>query len=347
MDTTSRFLRACHGLPVDATPVWFMRQAGRYQPSYRALRQSHTLIDIVQDPELCAEVTCRPVEELGVDAAILFSDIMVPLGPIGVDYEIKEHLGPQLAHPIRTAQDIAALGALHPQRDLPFMLEAIAAITARLGPIPLIGFAGGPYTLASYMIEGGPSKDYRYTKGLMWTQPRLWNELMLRLCEVVGVHLQAQAKAGAQALMIFDSWIGSLAPSDYHQSIVPHMQRLIAELGSLQLPLIYFGVGTGELLPLMRASGPDVLGLDWRVPLDEARRRLDDQIVLQGNLDPTLLLADWPSIAAHTERILNEAAGLPHIFNLGHGVLPSTPPEVLATLTAYVHQKGQGSAQHH
>ncbi len=319
-----------------------MRQAGRYQPTYRALRQQYNFMDLATDPSLCVDVTCRPVEDLGVDAAILFSDIMVPLAPMGVNFTIQESIGPVIANPIRSMRDVLALGSVTPERDLPYVLDAVHGIVERLGPIPLIGFAGGPFTLASYMIEGGPSKNYLYTKRMMWTAPDVWAALMTALVDVVSTHLTAQVKAGAGAVQIFDSWIGSLAPEDYEQWVLPYMAEIFRRLAPLAVPRIYFGVGTGSLLELMVSAGPDVLGIDWRVPLIDARRRIGPHIALQGNLDPARVTAGYDAVVGPTQALLGSMRGDPsYIFNLGHGVLPMTDALVLKQLVDLVHREGK------
>lgn len=338
----ARFLKACRGEPVDTVPVWFMRQAGRYQASYRAIRQKYTLLEIARDPLLCTEVTVRPVEELGVDAAILFSDIMVPLEPMGVDFEIRENVGPIVFRPFRHPGDVARLRPVNPEQSLEFALEAIRRIVARIRPLPVIGFAGAPFTLASYLIEGGPSRDYLETKKLMWRQPQLWDELMARLAQTVGRYLLAQIKAGAEAVQIFDSWVGALALDDYRAYVLPHLRQIFQMLAPTGAAVIYFGVNTHHLLEAIKEAGPSVIGVDWRTPLSEARRRLGGTTGLQGNLDPALLLADWTTVKSHSQRIMDEMAGQPgYIFNLGHGVLKDTEPEQLRSLVKWVHEYGR------
>lgn len=324
--------------------MWFMRQAGRYQPTYRELRRQYKFMDLATNPELSIEVTCRPVEDLGVDAAILFSDIMVPLAPMGIDFSIEESIGPVIPNPIRSMQDVFALRPVTPERDLPYVLEAVHGIVERLGNTPLIGFAGGPFTLASYMIEGGPSKNYLNTKRMMWTAPDVWAALMTALVDVVSSHLTAQVQAGAGAIQIFDSWIGSLAPEDYEQSVLPYMAEIFHRLAPLAVPRIYFGVGTGSLLELMVNAGPDVLGIDWRVPLADARQRIGSKIALQGNLDPTRVAAGYEAVLHPTKALVGSMRGDPsYIFNLGHGVLPMTDPLVLKQLVDLVHREGRRS----
>ncbi len=344
--TIPRFLRACRREPVDATPIWFMRQAGRSLPEYRAVREQHTLLEIVRQPELCAEVTLQPVRRLDVDAAILFSDIMLPLVAIGVELELVESVGPVVAHPLRTLAAIETLRELEPAGDVPYTLETIATLRRALDPLgkALIGFAGAPFTLASYLVEGKPSREYVHTKRLMLGEPALWSALMERLTTIVIAYAQAQIAAGAQALQIFDSWIGALSPREYSRFVQPHMRRLFAALAPPEtpapVPLIHFGTGTATLLELMAETGGDVIGLDWRVPLDDGWARLGgpDRITIQGNLDPAVLTAPWEVVREEAADVLRRAAGRPgHIFNLGHGVLPMTPPEHLERLVEYVH----------
>ncbi len=335
---TSRFIEACWGRNHDRVPVWFMRQAGRYQAGYRALRQRYSFLEMAHDPDICTEVSCRPVEELGVDAAILFSDIMIPLGPMGVDFDIQEHRGPVIAQPIRSREDLRTLSALDPERDLPEVFQTVEQIRQRISPVPVIGFCGAPFTLASYLIEGGPSKNYEHTKQLMWEQPDVWQDLMAMLADSMAGHLAAQIRHGASAVQVFDSWVGALAPADYQRSVLPAMQRLFGALKSLGVPTIYFGTGTASLLPLMKQAGSTVLGIDWRTPVDQARSNLGRDITLQGNLDPVTLLSGWETVRSHADGILQEAGRDPRfIFNLGHGVPPGSDPAVLKRLVDYVH----------
>lgn len=346
MAKNDRFLRACHRLPVDRTPVWYMRQAGRYQPEYRAIRQRYSLLDICREPEVCTQVSLLPVQQLGVDAAILFSDIMVPMGPIGIDFDIKENVGPVIANPIRSTADVAALRPLEPEASLPHVLTTIGMLAREL-TVPLIGFAGAPFTLASYLIEGGPSRHYSRTKAMMFGQPDLWFALMGKLEQVIIVYLRAQVQAGADAVQIFDSWVGALAPADYATYVLPSMQRIFAALADLPAPRIYFGVETGELLGLMAQAGADVVGTDWRVPLDAAWQRIGPELGIQGNLDPAVLGAPWEAIWTRAADVLQRAGRRPgHIFNLGHGVLPDTPVAALQRLTEYVHAYAGGEATH-
>lgn len=343
MTVESRFIRACRSEPRDTIPVWFMRQAGRYQPSYRKLREGYRMLDIARDPKLITEVTVRPVDELGVDAAILFSDIMIPLAPMGVDFDIKENVGPIVAHPVRSHRDVAVLSRIEPARDLDFVLEGVQRIVSRLDPVPLIGFAGGPFTLASYMIEGSPSRDYRHTKEMMWTMPEVWDLLMEKLSDMVSRYLAAQVKAGARAIQVFDSWIGALSYDDYQRRILPYMSRIFASLASLDVPTIYFGVGTAHLLSLMKSAGPSVLGVDWRVDLGHVRAEVGHDVALQGNLDPMVLLSGWPQVEVAARRVIEPIQGeTGYIFNLGHGVPKETDPALLRKLVDRVHAWGRG-----
>ena len=305
------------------------------------MRERHGFMELATNPELCTEVTCRPVDDLGVDAAILFSDIMVPLAPMGVEFQIKESVGPIIARPIRTGKDVESLRSMNPMEDLSFVIDAIGRITTRLGGTPLIGFAGGPFTLASYLVEGGPSRNYAYTKRLMWTDTMVWDALMNKLTDMVIQYLSVQIAAGAQAVQVFDSWVGALAPQDYRDYVLPYMIRLFSSLKSLSAPRIYFGVGTGSLLELMAEAGPDVLSIDWRVPLTSAHQRLGAGIALQGNLDPVRVTAGFAAVAEPIKDMVQAMKTRPgYIFNLGHGVLPETSPEVLQQIVQWVHQTG-------
>ncbi len=334
---THRLLRACCGEPADRTPVWFMRQAGRYQPEYRALRERHSLLDLCRTPDLCAQVTLLPVEQLGVDAAILFADITLPLLGLGVPFEIVEGVGPVVHAPLRTEADIRRLRPFEPERDVPFVLEAIRLIR-RAAPVPLIGFAGAPFTLASYLIEGRGSRDLMETRRMLQTAPRLWASLMDVLTDATLTYLKAQIVAGAQVVQLFDSWVGTLAPRDYEQAVWPSMRRLFDGLKATGVPTIHFGTGTAGLLRLMASAGGDVIGIDWRVRLGEAWAQIGPRGI-QGNLDPAALLAPFEIVEAAARDVLAEAAGRPgHIFNLGHGVLPQTPVDHLRRLVDLVHE---------
>lgn len=336
-----RFLRACRREKVDTVPVWYMRQAGRYQPEYRKIREKYSLIEITQIPEVCAEVTILPVKQLGVDAAILFSDIMVPLGAIGLPFEIKSGIGPVIDNPISSLADVEKLHDLDMDQDLGYVEETIKILTREL-PVPLIGFAGAPFTLASYMVEGGPSRNHLRTKSMMYGAPEVWNALMKRLEKTIITYLEAQVKAGAHALQIFDSWVGALSPADYRQYVLPSIQRIFTGIEHLDVPKIYFGVGTGELLKHWRETGADVIGIDWRVPLSEAAQRVGKVAAIQGNLDPAVLLAPWPEIERRARDIIDQGSQHPgFVFNLGHGVFPEVSVETLQRLTEFIHEYGK------
>jgi uroporphyrinogen decarboxylase len=332
----ARFLDACKGAAVDAVPVWFMRQAGRSMPEYRELRVGHDILALCRDPELATEITLQPVRRYGVDAAILFSDIVVPLLAMGVDVDIRPGIGPVVADPIRSTSDVDRLKAFDPEEGTPYVLETIRLLRRELS-VPLIGFGGAPFTLASYLIEGGPSRSHARTKALMYGDTQTWNKLMDRLSEASLTYLRAQIAAGAQAIQLFDSWVGHLASDDYRAFALPSVERIMAGLDGLGAPRILFGVGTGELLGDMSRSGADVLGIDWRVPIDEARIRTQGRVVLQGNLDPSALLAPWKVVEERTLDVLARGGGVGHVFNLGHGVLPDTQPETLQRLVDFVH----------
>jgi uroporphyrinogen decarboxylase len=340
---TDRFLRACRREPTDRTPVWFMRQAGRSQPEYRALRERYSLLDICRTPELCAEVTLRPVAQLGVDAAILFADITLPLLGLGVAFDLVEGEGPVIDRPLRAAADIRRLRPLDPPRDVPFVLDAIRTIR-RDATVPLIGFAGAPFTLASYLVEGRGSRDLLLTKRIMLEAPDAWDDLMARLTDATVAYLAAQVGAGAQAVQVFDSWVGALGPRDYERAVLPHMRRVFDGLRPLGVPAIHFGTGTAGLLPLMTQAGGEVIGVDWRIRLRDAWALIGARGI-QGNLDPAALLAPFDVAAGAARAILADAAGRPgHIFNLGHGVLPDTPQEHLRRLVALVHEHAPARA---
>ena len=335
----SPFLRACRRERVPYTPVWFMRQAGRSLPEYREARAGVPMLESCTRPDLITEITLQPVRRYPVDAAILFSDIVVPLKAIGVGIDIKPGVGPVLDNPVRGAADLEQLRPLEPA-DVPYVTEAVTALVGALGATPLIGFAGGPFTLASYLIEGGPSRHHDKTRALMYGDPALWHALMTRLTAITTSFLEIQASAGAAALQLFDSWVGALAPADYREFVLPHARRIFAALAAYDVPRIHFGVGTGELLGVMRDAGADVVGVDWRVPLDEAATRVPPGTALQGNLDPATLLAPWDVVAPRARDILRRGRSAEgHIFNLGHGVLPDTDPAQLARLTDLVHEE--------
>ncbi|MGW1227734.1 uroporphyrinogen decarboxylase [Streptomyces sp. NPDC001478] len=334
----SVFLKACRREPVPHTPVWFMRQAGRSLPEYLKVREGIPMLDSCTIPDLIAEITLQPVRRHKVDAAIYFSDIVVPLKAIGVDLDIKPGVGPVIAEPIRTRADLARLRDLTPE-DVPYVTEAIGMLTAELGATPLIGFAGAPFTLASYLVEGGPSRNHEHTKAMMYGDPELWADLLDRLAEITGAFLKVQIEAGASAVQLFDSWVGALAPADYRRSVLSASAKVFDAVAPYGVPRIHFGVGTGELLGLMGEAGADVVGVDWRVPLDEAARRVGPGKALQGNLDPAVLYAPTSVVEAKAQEVLDAAAGLEgHIFNLGHGVMPTMDPDALTRLVEYVHR---------
>jgi uroporphyrinogen decarboxylase len=332
----SLLVRAATGRPGDRPPVWFMRQAGRSLPEYRAVRAGTTMLQACRDPDLVTEITLQPVRRHGVDAAIFFSDIVVPLVAVGLDIEIVPGTGPVVAAPIRTEADLDRVRPLE-QAQLPEIAQAVRQLVAELGAVPLIGFAGAPYTLASYLIEGGPSKDHARTKALMHSRPALWHDLLGRLAGISASFLRIQLEAGAAAMQLFDSWAGGLSAADYAEFVLPHSSTVFGALADLDVPKIHFGVGTGELLDLMRSAGASVVGVDWRTPLDVAASRIGGRIPVQGNLDPALLLADWPVVETAVRRIVAEGRRAPgHIFNLGHGVPPETDPDVLTRVVDLV-----------
>jgi uroporphyrinogen decarboxylase len=342
-----RFLRACRGEPADCTPIWIMRQAGRYLEEYRKLRRRHKFLEMVRDSSLAVEVTLMPIRRFELDAAILFSDILVPAWGIGVPFRIEDNVGPIIEAPLRTEDAIRKLRRFDPGRDVPFVLEATRSLSRELeGKVPLIGFSGAPFTLAGYLVEGKSSKNFRWTKGLMLGRPDLWKRLMDHLAGTVAAYLKAQVEAGADAVQIFDSWVGYLSPADYARSVLPHMRRLFGELGKLAVPVIHFGTDTATLLELMAEAGGDVIGVDWRIPLDEAWKRIGPKRGIQGNLDPAVLFADPDAVCREAKDILDRAAGRPgHIFNLGHGILPETPPENVARLVDFVHESTARSSR--
>ncbi|MFJ3586682.1 uroporphyrinogen decarboxylase [Streptomyces sp. NPDC090127] len=335
----SAFLKACRREPVPHTPVWFMRQAGRSLPEYLKVREGIPMLESCMRPELVTEITLQPVRRHKVDAAIYFSDIVVPLKAIGIDLDIKPGVGPVVADPIRTRADLDRLRDLTPE-DVHYVTEAIGMLTGELGSTPLIGFAGAPFTLASYLVEGGPSRNHEHTKALMYGDPQLWADLLDRLAEITSAFLKVQIEAGASAVQLFDSWVGALAPADYRRSVMPASVKVFDAVASYGVPRIHFGVGTGELLGLMGEAGADVVGVDWRVPMDEAARRVGPGKALQGNLDPAVLFSTPEAVEAKTDEVLAAAEGLEgHVFNLGHGVLPTTNPDALTRLVEYVHTR--------
>ena len=333
------FLRACRREPTDSTPVWFMRQAGRYMPEYRAIRARHSLLEICRQPELAAEVTLQPVNRIDVDAAILFSDLLLPLEPLGIPFDFIKGEGPAIERPVRSADDVRRLRRFEPREALEHVLATIRLVRRDLdGRVPLIGFAGAPFTLASYAIEGGASRAYALTKGLMYSEPEVWHRLCETFATVVSDYLLAQVEAGVQALQLFDSWVGALSERDYREFALPHTQRIMSAVAGSGVPVIHFGTGTATLLEAMAEAGGDVVGVDWRVPLDAAWERIGADRAVQGNLDPTLLLGPVHRMLDGAGAVLRQAGGRPgHIFNLGHGILPQTPVEHVQALARFVH----------
>ncbi|HJP65392.1 MAG TPA: uroporphyrinogen decarboxylase [Actinomycetota bacterium] len=339
-----RFLRACRLEPVDRTPVWFMRQAGRYLPEYRALRKDLDVLSLARTPELAVEATLQPLRRMPLDAAILFSDIMVPVAEMGFDVRIEPGVGPVVAEPVRSANDVQRLRPpLEVESRVSYVMEAIRLLRKELD-VPLVGFAGAPFTIGSYLIEGGPSRTFERTKSLMHGDRRTWHQLMTSLTAVITTFLRAQVEAGVQAVQVFDSWVGTLDPADYAHFVLPHVREIFTGLADLGVPRIHFGVGTAELLTLMRDAGADVVGVDWRILLNDAWERIGFDLGIQGNLDPAVCLAPWEAVELKALAVLRRAAGQPgHIFNLGHGVLPGTPPETLERLVDLVHERTERS----
>jgi uroporphyrinogen decarboxylase len=339
----SPFIAACRRNAVDRVPVWFMRQAGRSLPEYRAARGTGSILGAIARPELVVELTRQPVNRYGTDAAILFSDIVVPVAAIGFGVDVTPGSGPVVADPFRSKDDLQRLRPLEPESDTPYIIEAVGMLAEQLD-VPLIGFAGGPFTVASYLVEGGPSRSFAKVKALMHGEPVIWRELMDRLGDLALASLRSQLDAGASAVQLFDSWAGILAPHHYEQLVAPATSRLFAGLAESHpgVPIILFGVGTGELLSTMARTGCSVVGVDWRVPLDQARLRVGPDLAVQGNLDPAACLAGWAVAEAETRDVLERAGSMPgHIFNLGHGVLPETDPSVLERVVELVHTEGR------
>jgi len=334
-----RFLRACRRQSVDATPVWFMRQAGRYMSDYRALRQRYSLLEICAQPELAVAVTLQPVDVIDVDAAILFSDLLLPFTPMGLKFDFVKGEGPSVEHPIRHAADIERVRIIDPREGLGHVLETIHLLRAELeGRVPLVGFGGAPFTMAAYAIEGGPSSNYARTKAFMYAQPAAWHTLCDRFATVMADYLAAQVDAGAQAIQVFDSWVGQLSRSDYREYALPHTRRIFDGLASAGVPTIHFGVNTAAILKDMTAAGGDVIGVDWRMPLDDAWNLIGSGRGIQGNLDPTRLLGPEHGLFAAADDVLVRAGGRPgHIFNVGHGILPETSLEKVQALARHVH----------
>jgi uroporphyrinogen decarboxylase len=335
----SRFVKACKRQPVDRTPVWFMRQAGRYMAEYRAVRKQYSLIEICKKPEIAAEVTITAAEALGVDAAIIFADLLLPLEVMGLPFHFSAGEGPVIEKPVRTKEDIARLRTDR-AADLGYVSEAVRRVCKHFGSrLPVIGFCGAPFTLASYMIEGGGSRNYVHTKRMMYSSPAAWDELIGKLLAVVSEYAAQQVLAGADVIQIFDSWVGCLSVEDYRRYVLPRNAELVKALQRTGVPIIYFGTDSATLLPSMRETGAEVIGLDWRIPLDEGWRSLDFECAVQGNLDPVLLFADWKELKSRAQDILYRAEGRPgHIFNLGHGILPETPVENVKALAEFVQE---------
>ena len=343
----SAFLRACRseagaaGAANARVPVWFMRQAGRSLPEYKAIRGEGSILDAIRIPELSAEITRQPVDRYGVDAAILYSDIVVPVAAIGFGVDIAPGIGPVVDQPFTRVEDLQRLRPLDPEADTPFVIETVRELVRTLD-VPLIGFAGAPFTVASYLVEGRPSRTYGLTKSMMHGEPAVWHQLMDRLADLAIASLRSQVTNGAAAVQLFDSWAGALTPSDYEAYVLPHSTKVFAAIAELGVPRIHFGVATGEILTLMRDAGADVVGVDWRVPLDAARARVGPGHALQGNLDPAICLSAWPVVEAEVRAVLARNGGHPgHIFNLGHGVYPETDPAILEQVVALVHAEGR------
>ncbi len=337
-----RFLKACRREPVDCTPVWFMRQAGRYMAEYRALRAKHSILELCKTPELAAQVTLQPIDRFPLDAAIIFADILLPLEPMGLSLEFAAGEGPVIHNPVRNQADIERLNVID-GGELDYVAEAIRQARLALnGRVPLIGFAGAPFTLASYAIEGGSSRNYLLTKQLMYNEPKAWHQLMDKFARVITGYLRRQIKAGAQAIQLFDSWVGCLSVGDYVEYVMPHVQLIFEGLKREGVPMIHFGTGTSAMLRQMREAGGDVIGVDWRINLDEAWATVGHDVAVQGNLDPLTLFAPLHEIERRVEDILRRAAGRPgHIFNLGHGILPTTPIAHVAATIDMVHTLSQ------
>lgn len=332
------FIRACKKEDVERVPVWYMRQAGRYDPDYRKIKEKYSLLEICKQPELAAEVTMMPVKKLGVDAAILYSDIMNPVASIGIDFDIVANIGPVIHNPIRTKEDVASLKPIDVEKDLSHVIDTIKILVAEL-EVPLITFAGAPFTIASYLIEGKPSKNYLKTKGLMYSAPEVWQQLMEKLGDMIITYLKAHIEAGGKAFQLFDSWVGALSPADFRTYVLPTIERIFDELSHLPQPKIYFpGVASGELLPELKGIKADVIGLDWRVPIVDGRRRLQHQFAVQGNLDPTILQAPQSVIEKAAAEVIDQGIQEPgYVFNLGHGLYPEASLEKLKDLTSFIH----------
>ncbi len=342
VDTNDRFLKACRREPVDRTPIWLMRQAGRYMAEYRKLREKHTLLEICKTPELAVEVTFQPLR-LGMDAAILFADILLPLEPMGAPFEFAKGEGPVAHQPIVDVAGVDRLRVPDPHEGLGYVLETLRILRRELaGKVGLIGFAGAPFTLASYLIEGGKSSHFVKTKRFMYGETAAWHRLMDKLAETVRLYLRAQVEAGAQAVQLFDSWVGQLGPEDYREYVMPHVAKILNDVQQTGVPVIHFGTGTSTILPLQKEAGGTVIGVDWRLPMDRARELLGDDVALQGNLDPTTLFGPAELVERRAQDVLDRVKGAPgHVFNLGHGILPETPVDAVKRLIDYVHERSE------
>jgi uroporphyrinogen decarboxylase len=334
------FMRAARREPTERTPIWFMRQAGRILPEYRALRERWSLIEICRQPELCAEVTLQPVRRMPVDAAVMFADIMLPLIGVGIELDLVDNVGPVIRYPIRDRAGVEALRPIVPEEDVPFVMETVRILKRELGgKTAVLGFSGAPFTLASYLIEGKPTRDFALVKAMMYGEPELWHSLMERLTAIMIDYLLAKVEAGVDALQLFDSWVGALSPQDYEQYVRPYSQQIFAALAPTGLPFIHFGTNTATLLDQMKDDGGSAIGVDWRIPLDLAWERIGHERGIQGNLDPTLLLAPPAIMEAGATDVLRRAGGRPgHIFNLGHGLMPQTPLDNVIRLVDFVHE---------
>ena len=335
----SRFVKACKRQPVDRTPVWFMRQAGRYMAEYRAVRKQYSLVEICKKPEVAAEVTITAAEALGVDAAIIFADLLLPLEVMGLPFHFSAGEGPVIEKPVREKEDVVRLRTDR-AAELGYVSEAVKQVCHHFGPkLPVIGFCGAPFTLASYMIEGGGSRNYIHAKKMMYSAPKVWDELLQKLVAVTSEYAAEQVRAGADAIQVFDSWVGCLSVEDYRRYVLPRTTELVKKLQKTSVPIIYFGTDSATLLPSMSETGAEVIGLDWRIPLDEGWKAVGTKHAVQGNLDPVLLFADWKELKGRAEDVLRRAAGRPgHVFNLGHGILPETPVDNVKELAKFVQE---------
>ena len=344
-DITPLLVKAARREQLDRPPIWFMRQAGRVLPEYREIRKKFDLLSITRNSDLAAEVTLQPVNKFDLDAAIIFADIVTPLHGIGVELDIVEGVGPVIANPVNSCADLNMLREIEPNEDVPYILDSLSRVRKSLpSDKALIGFAGAPFTLATYLIEGGPSRNYSKTKSLMYSDPKLWHELMIRLSRIIASYLRSQVTAGADIVQIFDSWVGWLSPSDYSKYVQPYIEKIIQDISDIDTPVIYFGTGTSTLLRLIKDTGVDVVGIDWRIPLDEAWAKLGYDVAVQGNLDPAALLGPFSVIESKTKSIIECTNGRPgHIFNLGHGFIPNTPLESIEFLVDLLRQSGAKS----